>query len=215
VRRIAAGALCAVACNSAASSRSTARVDNVAHPPGIALDRVFRDVFVDADRDRSDRNTFELHVAAGRATLTSTHERNVVAQLDEWSQPWKLVQRSELAGTSTQHGDDLVLDLATADRTYVVQLTCSPRTFQVLRADARLVPPTPGARECVADPRGTWTPGTKTRIDGLDCHREGSEEDAIEPVVPLAPLQFVEGGMEWVDVRISCFVDGEAYRRLR
>jgi hypothetical protein len=188
--------------------------NNSAPPAGLTLDRVSRDVLIDADHSFSRRHTYDLHIAAGRARLVSTLETNAVAHLDAWPDPWKLVHRTELTGTATQSGDRILLRLSTADGVHTVELTCAPHSFNALAPGARLGR-AGDLTQCVREPRGTWTPDTKSRVDGLSCVRDGEETDPIEPIVSRAPLDFVEGGMEWVDENNACFLQGQGYRRLQ
>ena len=189
-------------------------IENSQRPVTVTIDRVFRDVLIDADHSYSLRQTYELHVTNGRATLISTRETNGVAHLDAWPDPWKLVHRTELTGTATQSGDRIALQLATADGAHAVELTCTPRSFNALAADARLGR-AGDLNECVREPSGTWTPDGKTRVEGLSCVRNGEETDPIEPVVSRSSLDFVEGGIEWVDENNGCVLQGQGYRRLQ
>lgn len=169
-----------------------------------------------ADHGRSTRGTYVLDVVGGRATLVVTREQNAMARLDAWPEPWKLVQRTTFTGSFTATRDGAVMELVAGERALSVRFTCAPRTYQVLSAEARLVPKSADPGACHEDPSGTWVPPEKTAVTGLSCVRDGHEEDELAAILDMGPIELADGaGIEWVQENNGCFVFGKGYRHRR
>ena len=130
--------------------------------------QVSRDVLIDRDHNESLRETFQLVTTGDRARLTITRERNAVARLDAWPLAWRVESPEVFVGTVVRSGARTDYDLARGTRR--IQLSCSPRTYNVRPATARLLA---SAGDC-RDPRGRWEPATTERVSGTGCaHTEG------------------------------------------
>lgn len=159
--------------------------------------------------------TYHVDVAGNRATLSLTFETNAVTRLDAWPRPWTLVRRVTFTGSFATVGDVAELRLENTDNKLVLELTCKPRTWQVLGSDARLIAKSEQPGACHADPTATWVPAEKTAVTGLSCVRDGDEEDTLAAAgVDMAPIELVEGlGIEWVQEDNGCFASGQGFRR--
>lgn len=154
-------------------------------------------MLIDRDHETSVRETFRLETTGDRARLTITRERNALARLDAWSEPWQLESREVFVGTVAPSG---AYELAAGPRK--LQLWCRPRSYDVRPATARL---RASAGDC-RDVRGTWEPATTERVAGISCAHVEDGVDATPLDLTAAP------GIEWVDERNGCLAYGQGYR---